>query len=139
MVLAFNCEQPMELTVYLSKVFGIALIVMGAAALVRRRYFAPVFAAFVTERLLRAIVAFMEMLAALFLLLAHNIWSPAPAAIVTLLGWAALIKSVAFLFLPDQSVERLFRLVNKPGWYVGGGLASMLVGIYLAGFGFGWW
>ena len=129
----------MELTVYLSKVFGIALIVMGAAMLARRRYFAPVFGAFVVERLLRAIVAFMEMLAALFLLLAHNMWSPLPAAIVTLLGWAALIESVAFLLLPDQSVERLFQLVNKPGWYVGGGLISILVGIYLTGFGFGWW
>ena len=92
----------MELTIYLSKVFGVALIVMGAATLARRRYFAPVLGAFVTERLLRAIVAFMEMLGALFLLFAHNVWSPLPAALVTLLGWVALIKSIAYLLLPDK-------------------------------------
>ena len=129
----------MELTIYLSKVFGVALIVMGAATLVRRRYFVPVFGTFAAERLLRAIVGFMEMLAALFLLFAHNLWSPLPAAIVTLFGWVALIESITYLLLPDESVDGLLRVINKPAWYVGGGLVSILVGIYLAGFGFGWW
>jgi hypothetical protein len=129
----------MELTIYLSKVFGVALIVMGAATLARRRYFVPVFGTFAAERLLRAIVGFMEMLAALFLLFAHNMWSPLPAAIVTLFGWVALIESITYLLLPDESVDGLLRVINKPAWYVGGGLVSILVGIYLAGFGFGWW
>jgi hypothetical protein len=129
----------MELTIYLAKVFGIALIIMGAAIMARRRYFVPVFGAFAEERLLRTVTAFIELIGALFLIIGHNVWSPLPAAIITLFGWIALIESVCYMLLPDETVDGLIKSVNKPAWYIGGGVISILIGIYLAGFGFGLW
>jgi hypothetical protein len=46
-------ELIMPLTIYLWKVIGLGLIIMGAAIMIRRRYFIPVFGAFVEERLTR--------------------------------------------------------------------------------------
>jgi hypothetical protein len=128
-----------ELTIYLSKVFGIGLIIMGAAIAIRRRYFVPVFGAFVEERLLRVIVASIELIAGLFLIAAHNVWSPLPAAFISLFGWVAVIEGTAYLLLPDEPLERLLKTVNVPAWYLIGGLLTIVIGLYLAGFGFGWW
>jgi hypothetical protein len=129
----------MELTIYLAKVFGIALVIIGAGVMLRRRYFVPVFGAFVEERLTRAIVSIIELIAGLFLVVGHNVWSPAPAAIISLLGWMAVIEASTYLLLPDELVEGIIETFNKPAWYLFGGLLSIAVGIYLAGFGFGLW
>jgi hypothetical protein len=128
-----------ELTFFLSKVFGIGLIITGAAIAIRRRYFIPVFGAFVEERLVRAVVSFAELIGGLFLVIAHNVWSPLPAAIISFLGWMAVIEATAYLLLPDDMLEKFIGTFNVPAWYLVGGIFAILVGIYLAGFGFGWW
>ncbi len=87
----------MALTLFLSKVLGIALIIMGTAIMVRRRYFIPVFGAFVEERLTRAVVSMIELVAGLFLVLSHTAWSPPPAAIISVFGWMAVIEATAYL------------------------------------------
>ena len=78
-------------------------------------------------------------LAGLFLVFGHNVWSPLPAAIISLLGWIAVIEGGLYLLLPDEAVEGIPEAVNRPSMYLGGGAFTVLVGIYLAGFGFGWW
>ena len=128
----------MALTVFLAKVFGIYLLIIGATIMLRRDYFIAVFAAFRKERLTRAVVAFFELLGGLFLIVGHNHWSPLPAAIITLFGWVAVIESAAYLLLSDEAVEGILEVVNTPAWYVGGGLISIVIGIYLTGFGFRW-
>jgi hypothetical protein len=128
----------MELTVFLSKVFGIGLIIMGAAIMIRRRYFIPVFGAFVEERLIRVVVSLAELIAGLFLVIGHNVWSPLPAAIISFLGWMAVIEATAYLLLPDDMLEKFIGTFNVPAWYLVGGLFTILIGIYLASFGFGW-
>ena len=129
----------MATTVYLSKVFGISLVIIGALIMLRRRYFVLVFAAFVREPLVRAITAFIELLAGTFLVVGHNVWSPLPAAIISLFGWIAVIEATAYLVLPDDTLERVVSAFNTATVYLLGGLLAIAVGLYLMGFGFGWW
>jgi hypothetical protein len=128
-----------ELTVYLSKVFGIALIVLGVTIASRRRYFIPVVGAIVEERLTRAVLSIIELVAGLFLVVAHTIWSPLPAAIISLLGWMAVVEATAYLLLPDDLVGKLIGPFNTAVGYLFGGALAIAVGIYLTGFGFAWW
>ena len=129
----------MATTVYLSKVFGISLVIIGAVIMIRRRYFIPAIGAFVRERLVRTITAFIELLAGTFLIVGHNVWSPLPAAIISLLGWIAVIEAIAYLLLPDAVLERAISVLNTETVYLVGGLLAIALGIYLTGFGFGWW
>jgi hypothetical protein len=129
----------MTLTILLAKVIGIVLVVTGAAILFRRDYFLPVFAAYVEQRLLRTTMSMIELLTGVLLVVAHNHWSPLPAAIITLLGWMAIFESTIYLFLSDRLVAKFIATFNTQAWYVVGGLLAILVGIYLAGFGFAWW
>ena len=125
-------------TVLLAKVLGPFLMVVGAAIMVRRDHFIEVFAAFPEERLTRAVMSLAELLAGLFLLAVHNVWTPLPAAIVTTIGWLAIVESLAYLLLPDAAVGRLIATFNTPGWYIAGGTLALAVGAYLTAFGFGW-
>ena len=129
----------MTLTLLLAKVIGIVLAVIGSAILVRRHYFLPIFAAYVEERLVRTTMSMIELLVGILLVVAHNVWSPLPAALITLLGWMAVLEALIYLFLPDRWVARFIATFNTSFFYVVGGLLAIVVGIYLTGFGFDWW
>ena len=83
----------MALTILLAKVIGIVLVMIGAAIMFRRHYFLPVFAAYVEQRLVRTTMSMIELLAGVFLVVAHNVWSPLPAALITILGWMAVLEA----------------------------------------------
>ncbi len=129
----------MELTTYLSKVIGLSLVIIGLVIALRRRYFMPVFGMIAEDKLTRATLAIVELVAGLALVVAHNIWAPAPAAVISFFGWLAVIEATSYLILPDSYVEKWIKAVSTPAGYIGGGAFAVVVGIYLAGSGFSWW
>jgi hypothetical protein len=129
----------MALSTYLAKVFGLALIVTGAAILLRARYFIDVVASFARERLTRFFISVIELIAGLFLVIGHNVWWPAPAAVITLLGWFAIAEALSYLLLPDRHVARMLTMVNTPTVYYAGGAFAIIIGLYLADYGFAFW
>jgi hypothetical protein len=129
----------MALSTYLAKVLGLVLIIVGAAILLRVRYFIDVVSAYAKERLTRLLMSVMQLMGGLFLVIGHNVWWPVPAAVITLLGWFAIAEALSYLLLPDQHVARMLAMVNKPPVYYAGGVLSILVGIYLADYGFALW
>lgn len=130
-------QKAMLPTLLLSKVFGIFLVILGAMIVFRRHYFIPVFAAYVRERLTRTVISLVELLIGLFVAVGHNQWTPIPAAVITLLGWMAIVEGMVYLALPDEFVEKLIRTFNTPFWYIIGGLLAIGVGGYLGAYGFG--
>jgi len=128
----------METTLFLAKVVGIALIVIGVVVGLRRRYFVPVFRGYVDQPLLRVTISMIELLAGLALVV-HDAWSPVPAAVMTLLGWMAVAEAVFYMAAPSSLVSQLMDTFNTETWYVVGGGFAVAVGLYLAGFGLGWW
>jgi uncharacterized membrane protein HdeD (DUF308 family) len=127
----------MELTVYLSQVLGLFLIICGIAIMVRRSYFAPVVGGFVEDRLTRMIVGVLELLAGLFLATAHTDWSTLPASIITAIGWLLVMEGTGYLLLSDKQMTSIIKMANNRVWYVFGGCLSIVLGAYLAFFGFG--
>lgn len=127
----------MELTLYLSQVLGLFLIICGIAIMARRSYFAPVVGGFVEDRLTRMIVGVLELLAGLFLAVAHTDWSTLPASIITAIGWLLVAEGTAYLLLSDRQMTAIIKMANTRAWYVAGGCLSVLLGAYLAFYGFG--
>ena len=121
----------------LAKVIGIYLVVIGIALFARRQYFSSVFAGFVDNRLLRIVIAIVELVAGLFLVVTHQIWASLPAGIVTFFGWAMTVEGIAYLFMPDRWVKKMFAVFNTRAWYYIGGILAVVVGLYLVYVGFG--
>lgn len=129
----------MALSTYFAKVFGIGLIVAGISVILYRDAFIKAVPGFIEDRLLRLTIAFIEMLAGLFLIIGHNVWTPVPAAIITLLGWVTAIEGAALLLLPDDMLRRFMSVVNRPRVYLASGIVTIILGIYLADYGFALW
>ena len=127
----------MVLTLYLAKVLGVYLLVTGAALLIRRGYFIPVLGAFVEDRSHRMTMGLLELFAGLALIMAHTIWSPLPAALITVIGIVTALEGFLYLVLTDEVIEKYIRMFNVRAWYVAGGLIAIALGTYLSAFGFG--
>ena len=127
----------MELTTLLSQVFGIYLIVGGIAIWFRRRYFVPVLGDFAHDPMMRLIVGTMELVGGLFLVLTHNVWSSAAASLVSLFGWMLALEGAFYMLASDATVTRMYAVLNRPAWFIFGGIFALIVGVYLTASGFG--
>lgn len=128
----------METTILLSKVIGIYVMLFGVIMMVRKEHFVPLISTFVRERLTRLFVSAIELLAGLFLIVIHTDFSSLPAGIISIFGWMMVIESLLYISAPDKTIQKLISKLNTPSFYLAGGLASLAIGLYLAGYGFGW-
>lgn len=126
------------LTILLAKVFGLYLIIGGIAIWAREREFIPIVGAFVHDKLTRLVIALLELLGGLLLVNTHNLWATLPESIVSIFGWCLLLEGMFYMLANDTTVEKLIKSFNNRAWYTVGGIFSVLLGVYLAGYGFGW-
>jgi len=127
----------MELTILLAKVLGVYVIVGSVVSIARQSYFIPVIGKFVEQRMLRLILGMIELIAGLFLVVSHQVWSPLSAAIITVIGWAMVIEGFLYMMMSDDSFKGIIKTFNRPAWYLWGGILGVVLGVYLAGTGFG--
>lgn len=128
----------MMLTVLLAKVFGTYMIIGGVALLARKRYFMSALGSFVEDKGSRLIIAMVDIIVGLLVINIHNDWSSLPSALVTFIGWSALVKGVLAMFMKDASLERSVKAFHEKKWYLPEALVVIVVGVYLASYGFGW-
>jgi len=129
----------MTLTLLLAKVFGLALIAVSIALLTKRDFFAKITRDFLQQDLLRLVISFSELVAGLFIVIGHNFWSPLPAAVITVLGWVFVLEGGSYLLLPEKYTARFINAVNRPYFFLASGIIGLVLGIYLADYGFGLW
>ncbi len=129
----------MSLTLLLAKVFGVALVVIGIALIVYRDLYAQITRDFLQQRLLRIVISFSEIVAGLFIVIGHNRWDPLPAALITFLGWVFVLEGASYLLLPEKYTARFINAVNRPHFFVASGIVGIVLGIYLADYGFALW
>jgi hypothetical protein len=84
------------------------------------------------------VLGVITLAAGLAMVLAHNIWSGgALTVVVTLIGWIALIKGVALLYLlPYVGAECYLKALHNPMIFYLYMAPSLLIGIYLTYGGF---
>lgn len=128
----------MELTVFLSKVFGLYMLLAGIAVMFNRRHIMAGVVALAKERFAQLIAGTIALFMGLILVNLHNDWSTLPASLVSLIGWLAVLKGLVYLFLPEAKITKLMHALTERSWYTVDGVVAIVVGLYLAGFGFAW-
>jgi hypothetical protein len=129
----------MLLTLLLAKVFGLALVAIGIALIAYRDLYAQMTRDFIQQRLLRTVISFSELVVGLFIVIGHNVWSPVPAAVITVLGWMFVLEGASYLLLPEKWTIRFVSAVNRPQVFIASGVIGIVLGIYLADYGFALW
>src|SRR3989344_361267 len=125
------------LSLFLAQVFGLYFLIAGVIIIFRRQSLIPAVTEFGHNRALVLIVALMELVAGLAIAIAHPILTPDWRGIITLFGWWMIVESIIYLVLPFSGMRKLIRTFNHSRWYISGGFISVVLGLYLAGAGFG--
>lgn len=126
------------LTILLAKVLGLYMFIAGVAVLTRRRQILMAIGALVEDKSARLVVGLFTLLIGLFLANLHNDWSTLPASLVTLFAWLAVLKGALYLFLKESTLDGMVKYFYNRKWFVVDGAIAVLLGLYLAGFGYGW-
>ncbi|HYF10028.1 MAG TPA: hypothetical protein VD967_00255 [Candidatus Paceibacterota bacterium] len=124
--------------IFLAQLFGLYFIIVGAIVALRRKSMMPAVSELVGNRPMLLLLAFIELAAGLAIVVAYPAITFDVMGIISLVGWVMLVEGVIYLTLPIRVVQKFVRHFNTGLWYVYGGAFSVVLGLYLAGRGFGY-
>jgi len=124
--------------IFLAQLFGLYFIIVGAIVALRRKSFMPAITELSQNRPLLIVLAAVEIAAGLAVVLSYPAVTPNILGIISLVGWILLVEGVMYLALPLRTLQKFMRRFNTPIWYVYGGAFSVVLGVWLAGTGFGY-
>ena len=127
----------MSLTFFLARFIGLMLLAVGASLLFQGKVFMTVLTDITENRSTLFMVGMVLYLGGVAIVLTHNVWSGGPPTVViTLIGWVLILRGVASMFLPGQSMTRIIRVfkVEEFSWLYG--LLVLVIGAYLIYSGF---
>lgn len=120
----------MNTTIFFAQIWGPILLAIGLGILVSRKYYTRLYRDLEKNSLAVLGLGIAFMAVGIIQTAIHTYWSTLPEIIITILGWATLLKGILFLVAPG--------LVDKAGdWEVKsklvliGGVLMLLFGGYL--------
>lgn len=121
----------------LAQLLGLYFIIVGAIVMYRQKAIMPAIGQLAGNRALLVVVALVELMAGLAIILTYPELTPDVDGVIAVIGWMLVVEGVLYLAAPVRSVQRFIRRFNRPQWYQTGGALAIVLGIYLAGNGFG--
>ncbi len=98
---------------YLAEVWGISIVVISLALLLKEDYLKNLFSSMKKEENLLLWGCFTFIIG-IVMVLAHNIWVKDWQIIITIFGWASLLKGLYILFLPKLTEFWIKKIENAP-------------------------
>lgn len=125
----------MDISIYLARVFGIYLIIACLAIFLNRNRIPQILKGFTDNLGLVVFTGFIHLLFGLLVVIGHNIWTTDFRSIITLLGWAGIVKGAVRLIAPHK-ISRLSEEFSSSKKLFIWGVIWLIVGIYLTLVGF---
>lgn len=121
----------MELSLYLGQLMSVVLVVVGLALLLRSKHYAKAYKAWMKDDALMLLTSMITIVAGVALVLSHNVWIASWEVIITIVGWAMVLKGVLLALLPEE-FEKLTTFFLKMKWMLPfGGVVWVIGGLYL--------
>lgn len=127
----------METSLFLAQVIGLYLVIQSIVLMVRLKEMQEIVRELIHNRPVLLIISLIATMVGLLLVVSHNVWEANWRVIVTIFGWGILVKGILYMALPIENMDRLTKKFNTRGWYIGGGIGSLIIGLYLVFKGFG--
>ncbi len=128
----------MELSYFLAQLFGLSLAIFAAAVFHRPQMIRSLVAEIGQNQLVTLFAGFAGIMGGIAIILNHNVWVADWPVLITLFGWASVIKSVMYLMAPQILADLGAKVYNSKGSTQAVLLVAFAVGVYLAGAGFQW-
>ena len=129
-------QDTMQTSLYLAKLIGPTLIVIGIGMLINRDGYRAMAREFLGSRALIYLAGLLAFIPGLAMVLAHNVWVADWRIVITILGWLAAIGG-AFRILFPQEVTRIgTRVIANPNTMLIGGVVTLVLGTVLSFYGY---
>ena len=121
----------MDISIFLGKLIGIYLLIVGVLIFVRHKELYKMVNSFAEKSSLLYITGVFILLLGLSMVIGHNVWEFSWRVVITIIGWLTLAKGLMYMFLPASKIAKIAGIMKGPYWYMGGGALSILIGLYL--------
>jgi hypothetical protein len=124
----------MELLNYLAVIWGVSIVIIALALLVRDKHLKQLLVSIENDESF-FLWGFISVVIGVAMVLSCNVWEWNWQLIITLLGWAALLKGIVLLFCPEFLKKYAIKINNEkwlPAWL----LILVFIGLVITYFGF---
>jgi hypothetical protein len=128
--------QDMQTSIFLAKLIGPFALVLGVALLVNGAAFRTLANDFLTAPALIFLSGIITLPAGLAIVLTHNVWTPDWRALITLVGWLALITGAVRMIVPQRVSTFGKRALANPMTPKIGATIWLVIGALLCYFGY---
>ena len=126
----------MQTSIFLARLIGPVMIVVGLAVLFNQRGFRELAQEFVESRALIFLSGLIILPAGIAIILVHNIWMISGSLMITLFGWITAITSAVRVIAPQFVMARGRAMVQRPQMPLIAGGAWTAAGLLFCLFGY---
>ena len=120
------------LTVFLGKLIGVYCLIVALTMIAKRRTTVDAVNDLITDPPLVLLSGVIAVAVGLGVVIGHNIWSGgALPVVVTLVGWASVIKGIALMALPQGQMAKLYKALRYERFYLAYVGVTLALGLYL--------
>ncbi len=125
-------------TIFLGRLIGLYLIVIALGMLMNRTRTLAAFDDMARSGSWMLFSGMAATAAGLAIVVGHNVWSGgALPVVVTLAGWAALLKGIALLLIPGARIADGYRSIGFERFFVAWMIAVLALGLWVTAMAFG--
>jgi hypothetical protein len=126
----------MTTSVFLARLIGPVMLLIGIAVLVNQHEFRDMAEEFLASRALLFLSGLLIMPAGVAIVLTHNVWSADWRVLITLFGWLNVIGGAVRLLAPDQVMQTGRAMLRRPGFVTIAAAIWIALGLLFCLFGF---
>ena len=126
----------MATSIFLAKLIGPVLLLMGAGMIVNAKAYRPVLEEIVRNRAIMFLAGIISFPAGLAVVLTHNVWVADWPVIITVMGWLTAIAGALRLVAPHQAIKFGRGAYEAPNGILFGAIFWTLLGVVLCFFGY---
>lgn len=121
----------METSLFLAKLIGPVLIVIGLGLLVKPTDFREMATDFLASRAMIFLAGLLTLVTGLAIVLTHNVWELNWPVIITILGWLSVVGGVFRILFPDSVQSMGASMMDKPAMMPVSGAIQIVLGLWL--------
>jgi hypothetical protein len=129
-------QDIMTTSIFLARLLGPLLLVVGAGILINPKPFHTVAGEVVRSMTLVLLFGVFDFAAGLAIVLTHNVWAPNWRVLITLLGWLMLIRGTVRILAPELIMGYAKTLLRNKQVMPVAGIVTAVLGLVLCYFGF---
>lgn len=119
-------------TAFLCRLIGVYCLIISLSMIVHKAAMIELVAGLAAAPPLLFIAGTFTLLGGVALVAGHNVWTGAPAVVVTLVGWVLLVRGIVLVFISPDGAVAIYEMLRFPQFYYLYAAAPLVLGAYLA-------